>query len=84
MVIHATQIDRMWFRAHPDREYRLRRQTLAEVQHWAFQPGPGYAPWCIIRRADGVMEAFALRVGETCDDHDLELEQFFDHLRDAA
>ncbi|SFM91892.1 hypothetical protein [Methylobacterium pseudosasicola] len=82
--MQATQIDRMWFQAHPDREYRLRRQTPAEVQQWAFQPGLGYAPWCIIRRADGVMEAFTLKVGETWDDHDLELEQFFDYLRDAA
>lgn len=82
--MHATQIDRMWFQAHPDRQYRLRRQTLAEVALWPVQPGPDFAPWCIIRRADSVMEVFALRVGDTSDDHDLELEQFFDSLREAA
>lgn len=82
--MHATEIDRLWFQAHPDRQYRLRCQTPAEVARWPVHPGPDFDPWCIIRRADGVMEVFALKVGDTWDDHDLELELFFDSLREAA
>lgn len=82
--MHATEIDRMWFRAHPNREYRLRRQTPAEVQRWPVPPGPGFDAWCIIRRADGVVEMFAIKAGATWDDHDLELGLFFDNLREAA
>jgi hypothetical protein len=84
MTMHVTQIDTMWFQAHQDREYRLRRQTAAELAQWPVHPGPDFDPWCIIRRADGVMEVFALKVGDTWDDHDLELELFFDSLREAA
>jgi hypothetical protein len=51
---------------------------------WPVHPGPDFDPWCIIRRADGVMEVFALKVGDTWDDHDLELELFFVSLREAA
>jgi hypothetical protein len=75
--MHATQIDTMWFQANPSREYRLRRQAPVH-------PGPDFDPWCIIRRSDGAMEVFALKTGDTWDDHDLELEQFFDSLREAA
>lgn len=81
----ATQIDLMWFRAHPCREYRLRRQTPAEVISWLVQPGPDFEAWCIIRRRDAEMEVFAIKVGaEATDDHDFELGIFFDHLREAA
>lgn len=79
-----TEIDRMWFQAHPAREYRLRRQTTAELAQWPVHPGPDFDPWCIIRRADSDMEVFALKVGDTWDDHDLELELFFDSLWESA
>jgi hypothetical protein len=82
--MHATEIDRMWFRANPHREYRLRRQTPAEVQRWPVPPGPDFTAWCIIRRGDDMAELFAIRSGETWDDHDLELGLFFDNLREAA
>lgn len=82
--MNATQIDRMWFQAHPDREYRLRRQTPAELAQWPVQPGPGFEAWCIIRRRDGAMEVFATEALVVTEDYDLELGLFFDHLREAA
>jgi len=74
----------VWFRIHPDREYRLRQQTLAELQRWPVPPREGLTGWCIIRREDGAMELAAFTTGETLDDHDLELGLRFDSLRDAA
>lgn len=82
--MHATQIDTMWFQAHPDREYRLRRQTAAEVALWPVQPGDDFEAWCIIRRRDEAMEVYATKVGAKNEDYDFELESFFDHLREAA
>lgn len=76
-----TEIDRMWFQAHPGREYRLRRQTPAELLKWPVPPHEGLTGWCIIRKVDGAVELFAFATGETWDDHDLELELFFDQLR---
>ena len=84
MQTHATEIDRLWFKAHPDRHYRLRRQTPGELEKWPVPPRPGLTGWCIIRREDGAMELFALADGETWDDHDLELAPFFETLRSAA
>lgn len=80
----VTPIDRMWFRAHPGREYRLRRQTSVEIARWPVQPGPDFDAWCIVRRSDEATEVFALKAGATWDDFDLELGLFFDSLREAA
>lgn len=80
----ATEIDRLWFSAHPDREYRLRRQTPGELERWPVPPGYGFTGWCIIRKADAAMELFAIAEGAAWDDHDFELSLFFDHLREAA
>lgn len=73
----ATDIDDLWFKAHPDREYRLRRQTPAELQRWPVPPREGWTGWCVIRREDGAMKLFALVGDDTWDDHDLELSQLF-------
>ena len=80
----SSQIDSLWFQAHPTREYRLRRQTTGEIAQWPVQPGPDFDAWCIIRRSDGATEVFALKAGASCDDYDLELEQFFEHLREPV
>jgi hypothetical protein len=54
------------------------------MQRWPVPPGPDFTAWCIIRRGDDMAELFAIRSGETWDDHDLELGLFFDSLREAA
>lgn len=80
----AINMDDIWFRANPDREYRLRRQTPAELEKWPVPPGYGFTGWCIIRKSDRAMELFAIAAGETWDDYDFELGQFFAELRSAA
>lgn len=80
----ATEIDRLWFLAHSDRAYRLRRQTPGELERCPVPPRPGFTGWCIILREDGAMELFALADGETWDDYDEKLAPFFDNLRSAA
>lgn len=80
----VTPIDRMWFRSNPGREYRLRRQTPAEIARWPVQPDPDFDAWCIVRRSDEATEVFALKTGATCDNYDLELGLFFDHLREPV
>lgn len=79
-----TELDSQWFHNNPDREFRLRRQSPAEFQAWPVPPEPGMAAWCIIRKADGAVEAFALPVGDEMDDYDEELMQLFDQLRDRT
>lgn len=77
----AIDIDDIWFRTNPDREYRLRRQTPAELEKWPVPPGYGFTGWCIIRRADRAVELFAIAENATWDDYDFELSQFFNELR---
>lgn len=80
----ATEIDSQWFHNNPDREYRMRRQPPVEFQAWPVPPKPGMVAWCIIRRADGAVEQFALLEGDEMDDYDEELAALFDQLRDGA
>lgn len=82
--MHATEIDRMWFKANPGREYRLRRQTPAEVAHWPVPPAPGLVAWCIVREEDGAVEVFASDPTATWCDCDGCLEGFFAHLSEEA
>ncbi|KQT56095.1 hypothetical protein ASG52_24565 [Methylobacterium sp. Leaf456] len=77
----ATEIDSQWFHSNPEREFRLRRQTPAEFGAWPVALEPGMTAWCIIRKSDGALEAFALPEGETWDDYDEELAPFFKRLR---
>ena len=76
-----TDLDRLYFGMHERRHYRLRRPTPAELADWSVQPDRGSEPWCIVRRTDGAVEWFALRVGEALDDNDLELSAFFESLQ---
>lgn len=78
----ATDIDRQWFHSNPDREFRMRRQTPAEFKAWPIPPQLGMVAWCIIRKADGAAEEFALSDGDETDDDDEELVRLFDQLRD--
>ncbi len=80
----ATEIDSQWFHSNPDREFLLRRQTAVEFGTWPVALEPGMTAWCIIRKADGAMEAFALPEGDSLDDHDEELARLFDQLRDGV
>ena len=80
----ATFIDDAWFKVHPDRQYRLRRQTPAELAQWPVPPGPEFTGFCIIRKSDGAMALFALKAGEAWDDHDMELKPFFEELQEHA
>lgn len=80
----VTEIDQLWFKAHPGREYRLRRQTPAEVARWPVQPAPGLIAWCIIKGDTGATEAFASDPKETWCDCDGCLESFFAHLSEEA
>jgi len=79
-----TTDDRMWFQDHPDREYRLRRQTPGEVARWPVQLTPGLVAWCIIRSKTGAMEVFASDPAATWCDCDECLEGFFAHLTEEA
>lgn len=80
----ATEIDSLWFHGHPDRQFRLRRQTPAEIAQWPVQPRPDCAAWCIICRETGQLQAFALKAGETWGDDDIELAPFFAELGGLA
>lgn len=82
--MHVTEIDRLWFRAHPDRAIRLRRQTPAEQAAWPVPLRAGFTAWCVIRRSDEALEAFGLPDGEAWDDYDEELEPLFDRAADLA
>lgn len=77
----ATAVDRLWFQAHPDREYRLRPQTDDELMGWWLPPSPDVDPWCIVRRDDGATEVFARNLSDAWADHDPVLEEAFDTLR---
>jgi len=77
-------LDATWFRIHPDRQFRLRKQSPAELQQWPVPPERDATGWCIIRKHDGAMELFALAAGETWGDSDEELGPFFDHLAEKA
>lgn len=77
-----TDLDRLYFGAHPERNYRLRRQTPAELADRPDRPDQGFEPWCIIRRADGAVEPFALQAGTALDDNDPELLALFDSLQE--
>jgi hypothetical protein len=79
--VPLNDLDRLYFGMNAGREYRLRRQTHAELADWLVQPGQGFEPWCVIRCADGTVEPFALRTGETVDDRDPELLALFDSLQ---
>lgn len=79
----ATEIDSQWFHSNPDREFRLRRPTPAEFGAWPVSLEPGMTAWCIIRKADGGLEAFAFPEGDDLDDYDEELARLFDQLRDG-
>lgn len=79
--MHATEIDSLWFHSNPERQFRLRRQTPAEVEKWPVPLDAGHTAWCIIRRDDGVLEAFGLPEGDTWGDDDEELAPFFAQLR---
>lgn len=79
--MHANDLDSAWFHSNPDREYRLRRQTPAELVLWPVPPREGLTGWCIIRRTDGGVELFAMTTGETWGDCDDELAPFFNDLR---
>ena len=80
----VTGSDSQWFHNNPEREFRLRRQTPAEFETWPVPLEPGMTAWCVIRKADGAVEAFALPEGDEMDDHDEELVRLFDQLRDGA
>ena len=77
-------LDATWFRIHPDRQFRLRKQSEGELQKWPVPPREGLTGWCIIRKDDGAMELFALADGEIWGDSDEELGPFFDHMRGKA
>lgn len=79
-----TTIDRIWFDAHPGREYRLRRQTPAELMKWPVLPRDGFEGWCVIREADGAVELLAFAEGDTQCDCDGCLEALFAFLRQDA
>lgn len=82
--MRITEIDRLWFSTNPGREYRLRRQTPAELTRWPVPPHDGLTGWCIIRAEDGAVELFALAAGETWCDCDGCLEDFFAYLTEKA
>ena len=84
MPTHATEIDRLWFGAHPDREYRLRRQTPAETASWPVPLKPGFTAWCIARREDGALVAFGLAEGTAWDDYNEDLALLIDDVRSPA
>ncbi len=50
-----TDLDAVWFRIHSDREFRLRKQSPAELQQWPVPPERDATGWCIIRKDDGAM-----------------------------
>ncbi|WP_342167062.1 hypothetical protein [Methylobacterium sp. SD21] len=77
-------LDAVWFRIHPDRQYRLRKQSPAELQQWPAPLHEGLTGWCIIRKDVGTMELFALTTGETWGDSDEELGPFFNDMRERA
>ncbi|KQT89882.1 hypothetical protein ASG60_09450 [Methylobacterium sp. Leaf469] len=79
--MHATDIDSLWFHDNPERQFRLRRQTPAEIRQWPVPPDATQTAWCVIRREDGALEAFGLAEGDTWDDADDELAPFFAKLR---
>lgn len=80
--MHATEIDSLWFHSNSEKQFRLRRQTPAEIQQWPVPLEAGHTAWCIIRREDGALEAFGLPEGDTWDDYDEELAPFFEQLRE--
>ena len=79
-----TDLDAVWFKIHSDREYRIRKQTPAELAEWPVPPHEGLTGWCIIRRADGAVELFAIATGEKWGDSDEELGPFFNDLTGKA
>jgi len=64
-------IDELWFRANPDRAWRLRRATPSEAV------GPG--AWTIVRRETGARETFEQRAGRVTnlEDDDTALAELF-------
>ncbi|MCP2083950.1 UNVERIFIED_ORG: hypothetical protein J2W74_005215 [Methylorubrum zatmanii] len=80
----ASELDSQWFHNNPDREFRLRRQTPAEFAAWAIPPKPEWTAWCIIRKEDGAVAPFGLRVGDTWGDCDEELAPLFEDVGAVA
>ena len=80
-----SQIDQLWFRLHPERQYRLRRLTGAEILSGAALPLPFHTVWFVIRRESHQAEALPYRrsAGLPCVDHDIELEKLFEQRGSA-
>ena len=64
-------VDELWFRANPDRAWRLRRATPAEAA--------GLGAWTIVRRETGARETFEQHSGEAMNppDEDGPLAELF-------
>ncbi|ABY30270.1 hypothetical protein [Methylorubrum extorquens] len=77
-----TAIDELWFMAHPERQYRLRRLTTAEIMARPVLPPPFHTVWAVIRHEPAQTEVLAARrsVGPPTKDQDFELEWLFDFL----
>lgn len=77
-------LDQAWFRLHPTRRYRLRRQTEGELQRLPVPTRPGLTGWVAIRRSDGATELLALSNREAWPDNDECLATLFgDHVEGA-
>jgi hypothetical protein len=65
---------------HPERQYRLRRLTGAEILSGSALPPPFHTVWFVIRRESHQAKVVSYRrsAGLPCVDHDLELEKLFE------
>jgi hypothetical protein len=78
----VTTIDALWFAAHPDRDYRLRHCTPAELASWPVPVKSGHTAFCIVRREDGARGQFAIESGaEKGLDCDFALHGLFEEVR---
>ncbi|MHC2017153.1 hypothetical protein [Methylobacterium sp. CM6247] len=77
-----TAIDELWFRAHPERQYRLCRLMSSKIQCRDALPPPFHTIWTITRRDPKQFQEMVVRRSKElpCDDDDLILEAVFAEL----
>jgi hypothetical protein len=74
------QVDQLWFRVHPERQYRLRRLTGPEILGGAVLPPAFHTIWAIVQRGseERVEMAYRRSAGVPCADYDLDLKTLFE------
>ncbi|WP_156375811.1 hypothetical protein [Methylobacterium sp. Leaf125] len=77
------QVDQLWFRVHPERQYRLRRLTGPEILGGAVLPAAFHTIWAVVHRGSNQRLEMAYRrsSGLPCADYDLDLKTLFERFR---